>query len=125
MVKDSSKYFYVCDGSVLSGLGDLKKAIKTMPEDVYNYHAQRDDWSKWVLGVVKNKDLASKLSGADMKKAKTLLGVSAAKPAAPKAKPAAKKPTAKKPVQKAAKPKAKTPVKKIVKTPAKATKKKK
>jgi len=62
---DPNKYFYVCDGSVLKGLGDLKAALKTMPDDVYNYHASRDDWAKWIEGVYGKKDLAKRASGAD------------------------------------------------------------
>lgn len=79
MIKDPSKYFYVCDGSVLKGLQDLKNAIKTMPDSVYREHAGRDDFAKWVDGVLGNKALARKLSGADKAKAMAALGVRAAK----------------------------------------------
>ena len=69
MVKDPSKYFYVCDGSVLKSLADLKKALKNMPEDVYVYHSSRDDFAKWVEGVLRKKALAKKINGADRKNA--------------------------------------------------------
>lgn len=67
-ISDPNKYFYVCDGSVLKSLGELKKALKTMPDDVYNYHAGRNDWASWIDGVLGKKDLAKKATGADRKK---------------------------------------------------------
>jgi len=72
-ITDPNKYFYVCDGTVLKSLGDLKKALKTMPDDVYNYHAGRDDWANWITGVFEKKDLAKKASGADKGKLMKLL----------------------------------------------------
>lgn len=69
MVKDPSRYFYVCDGRVLKSLKDLKEALKDMPDDIYNYHASRDDFAKWVEGVLRKKTLAKKISGVDKKKA--------------------------------------------------------
>jgi len=67
------KYFYVCDGSVLKSLGELKAALKTMPDGVYNYHANRDDWAKWIEGVFGKKDLAKRASGADRNRLMNLL----------------------------------------------------
>ncbi|MBN2518028.1 MAG: hypothetical protein JXB14_04230 [Candidatus Altiarchaeota archaeon] len=74
MIKDSSKYFYICDGKVLKSLGDLKKALASMPDDVYNYHASRDDFAKWVAGVLNKKALAKKISGANKQQALQALG---------------------------------------------------
>ncbi len=79
MIKDPSKYFYVCDGGVLKSLNDLKAAMRAMPDSVYSEHAGRDDFAKWVDGVLGNKALARKLSGADKAKAMSALGVRAAK----------------------------------------------
>jgi hypothetical protein len=67
MAIEPSKYFYVCDGSVLKSLKGLKAALKTMPDDVYNYHAGRDDWAKWIEGVFGDADLAQQAKGADKK----------------------------------------------------------
>lgn len=72
-ITDPSKYFYVCDGTVLKSLGDLRKALKTMSDGVYNDHASRDDWAKWVAEVVGDTALAKRLSGADRKKAIAIL----------------------------------------------------
>lgn len=71
---DPSKYFYVCDGSVLTSLDDLKKALKAMPDSVYSEHAGRNDWAKWVEEVLGKKALARKLTGADRKAAIAALG---------------------------------------------------
>jgi hypothetical protein len=63
MAIDASKYFYVCDGSVLKSLAELKAALKTMPDDVYNYHAGRNDWANWIEFVFGKKQLADKAKG--------------------------------------------------------------
>lgn len=68
MIKDPSKYFYVCDGGILKSQAELKAALKKMPEEVYQYHAQRGDWSNWVFGVLGKKALAEKLKKAGTKK---------------------------------------------------------
>jgi len=62
-LQDSSKYFYACDGSVLKSLAELKAALKTMPDDVYNYHAGREDWANWIEFVFGKKDLAIRAKG--------------------------------------------------------------
>lgn len=64
MIKDESKYFYVCDGSVLRSMAEFKVALKKMPKEVYDYHAERGDWSSWVSGVLKKAAVAKKLSSA-------------------------------------------------------------
>jgi hypothetical protein len=64
VIEDPNKYFYVCDGSVVKSMSELKKALKSMSDDVYNYHASRDDWAKWIEGVFGDKSLAKKASGA-------------------------------------------------------------
>jgi len=61
---DQSKYFYVCDGSVLKSLGELKAALPKMSDDVYNYHAGRGDWANWIEFVFGKKSLADKAKGA-------------------------------------------------------------
>jgi hypothetical protein len=126
------KYFYVCDGTVLKSLKDLKKAVKEMPDGVYAYHLERDDFSKWVGGVIKNAALAKKLSGADKKKAMRALAAPTAKTAshARKATPAkTKKPVLKIPAKsqktkKAIKKPAAKPKKVAAKKTAKASAKK-
>jgi hypothetical protein len=132
------KYFYVCDGTVLKSLKDLKKAVKEMPDGVYAYHLERDDFSKWVGGVIKNAALAKKLSGAERQKAMKVLSAAKSKAApalktAPKAKktspakpkkPALKKPTKPAKPKKAIKKPAAKPKKAAVKKTAKVSAKK-
>ena len=65
MAIDASKYFYVCDGSVLKSLAELRSALKKMPDDVYSYHASRNDWANWIEFVFGKKDLADKAKGAN------------------------------------------------------------
>jgi hypothetical protein len=73
MAIEPSKYFYVCDGSVLKNLKELKAALRTMPDDVYKTHAGKDDWAKWIEGVFGRVDLAQKARGADKDKLMRLL----------------------------------------------------
>ncbi|MBN2517431.1 MAG: hypothetical protein JXB14_01150 [Candidatus Altiarchaeota archaeon] len=80
MIKDSSKYFYACDGQVFRSLVEFATALPGMSDDAYNFHAERGDWSNWLTSVVKKKDLAKKLNGADKAKAVKLLKKYAKKP---------------------------------------------
>jgi hypothetical protein len=73
MAIEPSKYFYVSDGSVLKSLKELRTALATMPDDVYKYHAGRDDWAKWIREVFGKNDLAEKVSGADKAKLMRML----------------------------------------------------
>lgn len=116
MIKDPSKHFYCCDGSVFKSLADFRKALKTMPDDVYAYHMERGDFSRWVGEVVKDKALAKKLSGKSKKGAQRVLAAKKTpKKAAKKPeKKSAKKPktTKKSPKRAAKKPKTKPAKKK-------------
>jgi hypothetical protein len=63
-----SQRFWVSNGSVLSDLNDLKKALEEMDDDTFYHHVNQDknDFSLWVREVLKE----SKLSSA-FKKIKT------------------------------------------------------
>ena len=73
MIKDESKFFYTCDGTVLRSLAEFKTDLKKMPTKTYNYHKERGDWSNWVAGVLRKKILAKNLAGVSKTKATVLL----------------------------------------------------
>jgi hypothetical protein len=73
MIKDSGKYFYVSDGTVLRSLAEFEKALEKMSAETYDYHMQRGDFAKWVEEVLKKKTLAKNLSGASRTAAKKAL----------------------------------------------------
>ena len=119
MVKDSNRYFYVSawylQGKTIKNLGELREALEDMPEPLYWYHSKKNDFANWISKVLGNKKLATKISGADRKKAIRLLKASSKKP--PRKKVVGKKPAKKKPTKKKAKKvlRKKTPMKRAVK----------
>jgi|GEM_PF-4047136 len=118
MAKDSSRYFYVSawyvQGKTVKSLGELRKVLEDMPEPLYWYHSEKNDFANWILGVLGNKKLARRISGADRKRAIKLLK-------SPSKKAAKKKVVKKKPKKRPAKkkkPAKKRPKKKVVRKKA-------
>ncbi len=67
--------FYVIDGQVASDINDLLKAIKTMQENAYIYHAnkQKNDFSNWLRDVLNEKEIAEKIRNSSRDEAVKLL----------------------------------------------------
>lgn len=63
-------HFWVCDGSVLKNLYELRSAVKKMKKDVYNYHAneEKNDFSNWVKDIMGDTKLAGDISKAKNKR---------------------------------------------------------
>lgn len=62
--------FWVHYGPVLGNLRDLEKALETMSEEQFRYHANKgkNDFAKWVKDVLRDDDLAKKLQDAKTRK---------------------------------------------------------
>jgi len=62
--------FWVHYGPVLGNLADLEKALQTMSEEQFRYHANksRNDFVPWVKEVLHDEELAQKLHGSKTKK---------------------------------------------------------
>lgn len=56
--------FWCHDGSVLSNLADLSKALATMGDDTFKYHSNREksDFGNWVKDIIGDKQLALSLN---------------------------------------------------------------
>jgi len=72
---DKEKMFYVIDGQVASDVNDLLKAINTMQENAYIYHAnkQKNDFSNWLRDVLNEKEIAEKIRTSSQKEAVKIL----------------------------------------------------
>ena len=57
------KRFWCYDGSVLQNLAELKSALETMNDEVFNYHVNdyKNDFSRWVKDVIGDNKLAKDL----------------------------------------------------------------
>jgi len=57
------KRFWCYDGSVLHNLAELKSALETMNDEVFNYHVNdyKNDFSRWVKDVIGDNKLAKDL----------------------------------------------------------------
>jgi hypothetical protein len=60
----SNEFFYVCNGAVLKDLSGLLGELRTIDEKNFSYHVNNDknDFAKWVGDVLKEPELAAKLS---------------------------------------------------------------
>jgi hypothetical protein len=58
------KCFYLCNGIELYSLEDLLRELKTMEDNVFYHHVNDDknDFSAWILGEIKDKVLARQIS---------------------------------------------------------------
>jgi len=57
------KAFYCFDGTTFRNLDELKKSLKNMSEDTFNYHAssERNDFSNWIYDVIGDVTLANSI----------------------------------------------------------------
>jgi hypothetical protein len=55
--------FKLMDGRKLSSLLDLKSALRSMPDTVFNHHvtATRNDFASWIRGAMNDGPLADKI----------------------------------------------------------------
>ena len=55
--------FWCHDGQVLRNMTELQKALRSMGDETFAYHAneQRNDFSTWARDVIKNEKLATDL----------------------------------------------------------------
>lgn len=62
-ITDSSKFFYVADGSILRSFKDLVFSLKNMSDDIFNIHVNqyKNDFSNWVRDVLMQPILADKM----------------------------------------------------------------
>lgn len=63
MIVEAQSYFYLHGGGVLRDMEELLNALKTIDDDVFNFHvsSEKNDFSNWVRFVLKDKFLADKL----------------------------------------------------------------
>jgi hypothetical protein len=56
--------FWLCDGRTLGSLEQLSLALNDMRDDVFSYHvnADKNDFAKWILGIIGDKTLASSIA---------------------------------------------------------------
>jgi hypothetical protein len=71
--RSREEYFYTHTGPVIRNLDELRGALTHMPDEVYNYHAKRGDWSRWAKDVFGLDDLAERMQGADKRKVQEIL----------------------------------------------------
>ena len=64
--------FFLHDGRTLRNLNDLMKSLDTMPNDIYDFHANnsKNDFSNWVRDIIGEPELSSRLFGKDRGHAK-------------------------------------------------------
>ncbi len=55
--------FWLCTGVTLKNIEELKKALKTMEDGVFNYHvnAEKNDFANWIKDIFKDIKLAERL----------------------------------------------------------------
>ncbi|MBR9705798.1 hypothetical protein GOV14_02065 [Candidatus Pacearchaeota archaeon] len=68
---EQSQCFYVCDGQVLTSIGDLAGSLKhDMSDDAFKFHCNTDknDFVNWISDVVGDKKLSKSLARIRTKK---------------------------------------------------------
>ena len=67
---DESECFYVANRQCISTLNELQGALEAMDDPTFHHHVneQRNDFSNWAGGVLKDGDLSGKLLGAKDRK---------------------------------------------------------
>ena len=65
------KAFWMCNGEMVSRLGDLPGKLKNIDESVFSHHvnSERNDFASWIDGVFQNNTLAKKISKVKTKDA--------------------------------------------------------
>ena len=60
---EGSERFFNKDGTVFAGLTELSDGIKTMPQDVFNFHcnSQKCDFASWIADILHDDVLAGTL----------------------------------------------------------------
>ena len=63
MDAEPEKSFWMCDGRTLKNLKELKEALETMDDEVWNYHVtpEKNDFANWVEGVFGDRQLGLSL----------------------------------------------------------------
>ena len=63
-LEDSDTFFYVSDGQVVRSLKELSDVLGAMSDETFRHHVKknRNDFSKWVLKVLRDRKLARELS---------------------------------------------------------------
>jgi hypothetical protein len=66
MEMPQESYFWLKNGAAIKSIDELSKALKTMPDDVFNHHvnSEKNDFANWICDVLKDKKLAQKISSA-------------------------------------------------------------
>ncbi len=65
-IKNSSDYFYVCEGTMLKNKEDMLNLLKVI-DDVHlahHFNSEKNDFFKWTRDILKDKVLARKLENA-------------------------------------------------------------
>ena len=65
----AGKAFVLHTGNVILSLKELSESLKTMPDEIFHYHvnSEKNDFSNWIKGVFKEKELAESVSGVKNK----------------------------------------------------------
>jgi len=60
---EDAQCFWVCDGTIVAHLAELRDALKDMPEEVYAHHVtkEKNDFADWAEEVLKDPDAAEAL----------------------------------------------------------------
>ncbi len=77
IVVSTDQAFWTVDGAVFHSLQDLFDGLATMPQRVYQYHADKSyqDFAKWVAGALNDKACARELKLATTsKEARKIVG---------------------------------------------------
>jgi hypothetical protein len=63
------KAFYMCNGEMVSRLGDLPNKLQSIDDGTFSYHVNgdRNDFASWIDGVFQNSALAKKVAKAKTK----------------------------------------------------------
>ncbi len=66
---DDPFLFWLCDGTYLKNLYDLKDSLEFMSDEVFTYHVnkEKNDFSKWIEDIIQDKRLANGLRKARTK----------------------------------------------------------
>jgi hypothetical protein len=64
------KYFYLANGSVIRGLGELDMALQNIDDVTYDRHSnnEKNDFANWIRDAVGDHELATKLRNGMPKK---------------------------------------------------------
>lgn len=72
---EQSYVFHFCNGSNVKNIHELITVLRTIGDDVYQYHAniEKNDFSNWIKDVLGDEELASSLKMKDREEAIKIL----------------------------------------------------